>query len=244
MINNKLTGERLAQYANDPLMCISDEVREMAIELQERRKAGTTPEFYTEAARFLPECLKPEEISGERRNTGIAELMGWFDRYYNGNANPKWFKSHAAELCYYILTATPVLVVPDEKPMPEASKMHAIDAVAAIAEVRGWNACRAAMLHDAEPVSQHYMLPMQPLVIDVQGTLRFKENSIVRKLLDYSTERGYGLNEMALERFDAEDHMQLAQLIGYSLAGYGELSYVTDESYSRAAAAAPQREVK
>ncbi|HAG3179135.1 TPA: hypothetical protein G8Z49_004605 [Salmonella enterica] len=86
------------------------------------------------------------------------------------------------------------------------------------------------------------MLPMQPLVIDVQGTLRFKENSIVRKLLDYSTERGYGLNEMALERFDAEDHMQLAQLIGYSLAGYGELSYVTDESYSRAAAAAPQQE--
>jgi hypothetical protein len=106
------------------------------------------------------------------------------------------------------------------------------------------NESRSAMLHDAEPVSQHYMLPMQPLVIDVHGTLRFKENSIVRKLLDYSTERGYGLNEMALERFDAEDHMQLAQLIGYSLAGYGELSYVTDESYSRAAAAAPQQEVK
>lgn len=37
-------------------------------------------------------------------------------------------------------------VLPDEKPMPEASKMHAIDAVAAIAEVRGWNACRDAML--------------------------------------------------------------------------------------------------
>ena len=37
-------------------------------------------------------------------------------------------------------------VLPDEKPMPQASKMHAIDAVAAIAEVRGWNAYRAAML--------------------------------------------------------------------------------------------------
>ncbi|WP_237558136.1 hypothetical protein [Citrobacter freundii] len=42
--------------------------------------------------------------------------------------------------------AQPATVVPDEKPMPEASKMYAIDAVAAIAEVRGWNACRAAML--------------------------------------------------------------------------------------------------
>lgn len=40
----------------------------------------------------------------------------------------------------------PAPVVPGEKPMPEASKMHALDAVAAIAEVRGWNACRAAML--------------------------------------------------------------------------------------------------
>ncbi|EJA65800.1 hypothetical protein [Salmonella enterica] len=46
-------------------------------------------------------------------------------------------------------------VVPDEKPMPEASKMHAIDAVAAIAEVRGWNACRAAMLQAGNsPVTQ------------------------------------------------------------------------------------------
>ncbi|HFT8987979.1 TPA: hypothetical protein ACGS27_000626 [Escherichia coli] len=48
-----------------------------------------------------------------------------------------------------LYTAPPAPVVPDEKPMPEASKMHAIDAVAAIAEVRGWNACRAAMLKTA-----------------------------------------------------------------------------------------------
>ncbi|MVY05142.1 hypothetical protein GQF59_30060, partial [Escherichia coli] len=36
--------------------------------------------------------------------------------------------------------------VPDEKPMPNSLSMYAVDAVAAIAEVRGWNACRAAML--------------------------------------------------------------------------------------------------
>lgn len=95
-----------------------------------------------------------------------------------------------------------------------------------------------------EPVTTAYKLPMQPLVIDAHGTLRFKENPIVRALLDYATEHGYGLNEIALEEFDAEDQMQLAQLIGYSLSGYGTLSYVTDESYERAAAAAPQQEVK
>ena len=31
--------------------------------------------------------------------------------------------------------------------MPNPLSMYAVDAVAAIAEVRGWNACRAAMLH-------------------------------------------------------------------------------------------------
>lgn len=37
-------------------------------------------------------------------------------------------------------------VVPEEKPMPNPLSMYAVDAVAAIAEVKGWNACRAAML--------------------------------------------------------------------------------------------------
>ncbi|MCQ3893775.1 DUF551 domain-containing protein [Klebsiella quasipneumoniae] len=37
-------------------------------------------------------------------------------------------------------------VVPDEKPTPNSLSMYAVDAVAAIAEVKGWNACRAAML--------------------------------------------------------------------------------------------------
>ena len=42
--------------------------------------------------------------------------------------------------------APPVPVVPEEKPMPNPLSMYAVDAFAAIAEVRGWNACRAAML--------------------------------------------------------------------------------------------------
>ncbi|MDD8126159.1 DUF551 domain-containing protein [Escherichia coli] len=55
-----------------------------------------------------------------------------------------------------VYAAPPVPVVPEEKPMPNPLKMYAVDAVAAIAEVRGWNSCRAAMLHGAEPVSQTY----------------------------------------------------------------------------------------
>lgn len=140
----------------------------------------------------------------------------------------------------YAVPPAPVSV-PDEvtaEDCPAFVKYDVTDADEAWA--RGFNACRAAMLQGAEPVTTAYKLPMQPLVIDSHGTLRFKENPIVRKLLDYATMHDYGLNEMALEHFDAEDRMQLAQLIGYSLSGYGSLSYVTDESYECASAVTPQ----
>lgn len=45
-----------------------------------------------------------------------------------------------------VYAAPPVPVVPEEKPMPNPLSMYAVDAVAAIAEVRGWNVCRTAML--------------------------------------------------------------------------------------------------
>ena len=59
-----------------------------------------------------------------------------------------------------IYAAPPAPVVPEEKPMPNPLSMYAVDAVAAIAEVRGWNACRAAMLQGSQPVSQTYKLPV------------------------------------------------------------------------------------
>ncbi len=49
-----------------------------------------------------------------------------------------------------VYAAPPVPVVPEEKPMPNPLSMYAVDAVAAIAEVRGWNACHAAMLQGAD----------------------------------------------------------------------------------------------
>ncbi len=45
----------------------------------------------------------------------------------------------------------PAPVVPEEKPMPNPLSMYAVDAVAAIAEAKGWNACRAAMLNGGKP---------------------------------------------------------------------------------------------
>lgn len=74
--------------------------------------------------------------------------------------------------------------------------------------------------------------PLQPLVKDEQGTVRFKRNKIVRFLLDAGP---YDLNKLACMDWSQEDWEQLAQLIGYSLSGFGELSYVTDKTYNQAA---------
>jgi hypothetical protein len=78
--------------------------------------------------------------------------------------------------------------------------------------------------------------PIQPLYKDKNGTIRFKENKIVRYLLDVATEKGVcDLNRLACMSFDKEERQQFAQLIGYSLSGYSELSsYVTDKAYATA----------
>lgn len=91
--------------------------------------------------------------------------------------------------------------------------------------------------------------PMQPIDQDTHGVLRFRENAIVRVLLDRDTERGRvypnfpartdgGLNWIATKSFSQEDQEQFAQLIGYSISGYHELSYVSDKSASQASARA------
>lgn len=73
--------------------------------------------------------------------------------------------------------------------------------------------------------------PIQPLEKDTRGTPRFKSNAIVEYLLK---EGPFDLNHLACQKFNAEDREQFAQLIGYSLGGFGELSYVSDETYAAA----------
>jgi hypothetical protein len=63
--------------------------------------------------------------------------------------------------------------------------------------------------------------PMQPIERDEEGTARFKQNAIVRFLLD---EYKPGLNAIASMPFSRDDYQHLMQLIGYSVSGYGDLS--------------------
>lgn len=85
--------------------------------------------------------------------------------------------------------------------------------------------------------------PIQPLAKDEQGVLRSKANALVNALLEHGQATGLGLNELACKYPGAEhadDWQQLAQLIGYSLSGYGELGYVSDDAYGAAAAMADE----
>lgn len=74
--------------------------------------------------------------------------------------------------------------------------------------------------------------PMQEVVIAKDGIVRFRENAIVRFLLDNGPNN---LNKIAMMDFSKDDREQLAQLIGYSISGYGDLPYISDKSYSEAA---------
>jgi hypothetical protein len=80
----------------------------------------------------------------------------------------------------------------------------------------------------AGPIASDASHPMQPILLDDNGTPRFMRNAIVEHLAQDK------LNELAKMGFCSEDRMQLAQLIGYSVSGYGELSYVCSESANEA----------
>lgn len=75
------------------------------------------------------------------------------------------------------------------------------------------------------------MNPIQPIEKDALGASRFKANAIVRYLFDHGC---IDLNNLATLPFSQDDQEQFAQLIGYSLSAFSELSYVSDDTYGAA----------
>lgn len=71
---------------------------------------------------------------------------------------------------------------------------------------------------------------MQPVVFDAEGVIRFQTNPIVRVLLEAGP---FDMNKLAKMSgacgWTDEDHAHFAQLIGYSVSGWGTLSYVAEE---------------
>lgn len=82
--------------------------------------------------------------------------------------------------------------------------------------------------NDGRSAHAHLPHPTQPIYLDDKGVGRFKPNRIVRTLLDTGK---LDLNDLGCMEFSREDREQFAQLIGYSVTGFGELSYTSDEVY-------------
>jgi hypothetical protein len=74
-----------------------------------------------------------------------------------------------------------------------------------------------------------HLHPMQE-VVRVGKVARFRENKLVSLLLEVAGKNGTGLNEIALMNAKGlvsdADAIQLMQLIGYSVSGYGDLTYI------------------
>lgn len=86
--------------------------------------------------------------------------------------------------------------------------------------------------------------PMQPIEMHGQ-ILRFKKNKIVRYLLDVATAaKVTDLTQLELIPFSIEDRVQFAQLLGYSVSGFGDLDYVPKKVVAAADKAAEELRCK
>ncbi len=74
--------------------------------------------------------------------------------------------------------------------------------------------------------------PMQKIVLDSKGVPRFQQNDLVRYLLDAGP---FDLNHLAiLPNISKADREQFAQLIGYSVSGFGGLDYARKKTVRKA----------
>ncbi len=144
-------------------------VGKLRVELEAAKsKLNEQREYYegviADGSKRIAELEKSEEQLINERDHAEYALA---DMYFAATGNrPEWSNCFSfsdavdavVDRIADLEAKQPSPVVPEEKPMPNPLSMYAVDAVAAIAEVRGWNACRAAMLHGAKPVSQTYKL--------------------------------------------------------------------------------------
>lgn len=163
MTTNKLTDEQLQEIYGEAVSCELAEKNGAYMAsfdlLCKMDDVGGT----AHVVRKLIDMLRAERVElQERRKADSAEPVAYWRYafradgfcYADGINSKKHHDAHPLSQLsdgdYWrvtpLYTAPPAPVVPDEKPMPNPLKMYAVDAVAAIAEVRGWNACRAAML--------------------------------------------------------------------------------------------------
>lgn len=285
-MNNKLSIERIKQYATDPRMCnISDELRSGMVELLAYREAESKPvavvetsDYFTasqltgteprrKAVRELYEgglvigqklyvspALGQTPIITEQHKAVIESLLKLAYAAWDACDDSEQVNDGVEEY-HKIIPRTFDLIsdaldeleaLPNDQPgfdmQAAAQARWALRdiLVESASQVLGQTSesINSELLEASQPVGPDAM-PMQPIIVDEYGTYRFKANAIVNKLQEVAASAGYDLHAACRDNYSDEEWMQLAQLIGYSITGYSELSYVSDESYSRALSAAP-----
>ncbi|NKQ63886.1 ead/Ea22-like family protein [Escherichia coli] len=132
-------------------------VGKLRVELEEAKsKLNEQREYYegviSDGSKRIAELEKSEEQLINERDHAESALA---DMYFATTGDrPEWSNCFSfsdavdavVDRIADLEAKQPSPVVPEEKPMPNPLSMYTVDAVAAIAEVRGWNACRAAML--------------------------------------------------------------------------------------------------
>ncbi|EPP5911660.1 hypothetical protein ACW7OW_000257 [Escherichia coli] len=142
-MTSKLTRERLQEIAEDGFLKHgeSKELARIALAAMDSEPVAEVVSIYGD-----PEAFGEREI---RPLVGIQQMPYGTKLYRH---------------------AQPAPVVPEEKPIPNTLSMYAVDAVAAIAEVKGWNACRAAMLQASNSPAQSDCCPAQNHVSPAQNS--------------------------------------------------------------------------
>ncbi|WP_250518569.1 hypothetical protein [Caballeronia sp. ATUFL_M1_KS5A] len=79
--------------------------------------------------------------------------------------------------------------------------------------------------------------PMQEVYINEHGESRFRKNAIVEYLLLNGSIRW---DQIMMMDFPLADREQVAQQMGYSVMSYGDLHWISDETYQAAYRAATQ----
>lgn len=157
---------------------------------------GLTRGEQMELARIALASLEAEAVAVRARWKDEGSGHGdW--RYYNIAHRDALMADETRE-CELIYTAPPALavpVVPTALPENDDEDGHDIDylepsEVYSLGRTAGWNACRAAILQGAEPVSNPYTLPANSFTDEELEGMAHGDNpqaNVYRELLAYRT---------------------------------------------------------
>lgn len=251
MTKSTITRERIEQYANDPRMCnINDEIRELArmalaamdssesvelpldylqghkdgldwaAQLAESNHPQTGDWLYDDPIELAKAIRKGPDMTPAQPVADSEPVIVVGDDGGDALSYRRLIQSFEPGTKLY-RHAQPVPVVPEEKSIPNTLSMYAVDAVAAIAEVKGWNACRAAMLQ-AYPVctcpsgdgSLRWPCPVHPGNSPTQSDCCPAKNSVSPEQNGVSPEQG-GNSPATSDNWQVEAE-KLAEMHGMS----------------------------